>query len=508
MAASENAPLVLVSAVGLTPKLLPMATRLSGLAARGWSRPVFDVTPAVTCTAQATLLTGRRPSEHGIVGNGWLFRETNEVRFWQQSNALIQADTLYETAHARAAERKRPFRVAKLFWWFNQGAEVDLSVTPKPLYGADGDKAFGIWGWPTDLPGRLEAALGPFPFPSFWGPMAGLPATEWIGRSAAEVLRADRPELSLVYLPHLDYEPQRRGPSGCRLPRLVGELDAAAAPLLDAAEAIGARVWVFGEYGHCDVSRPVLPNRALREAGLLAVRPGRFGDQLEPFHSRAFAVCDHQVAHVYVRRADDLPRVRDLLAALPGVDRVFAGEERAAIGLDHERSGDLVLMADPDAWFAYPFWLDDDDAPGLRPDGRHPPEARLRPLRAVLRPGPVDAEGEGDPAIDPEETRLPDVDGFDPARPVDRPREPRPAGRSRRGPPRPDRRRPGARRRSAADDRDPGPPARGPRPRPLRIGRLPVPPGASAAIGRYNPARRGRRRGSPRPGWRSEAGPR
>ncbi|QDV33214.1 alkaline phosphatase family protein [Tautonia plasticadhaerens] len=363
MPESSTAPIVLVSAVGLTRTLLPMAPRLSALAGRGWSRPVLDCEPAVTCSAQATLLTGRPPRDHGIVGNGWLFRDTREIRFWQQSNALIQSEPLYETARRRAADRGRSLRVAKLFWWYNQGAEVDLSVTPKPLYGADGGKVFGIWGSPPELPARLERLIGPFPFPSFWGPMAGLPATRWIARCAAEVLSADRPDLTLVYLPHLDYEPQRLGPSGCDMARLVGELDEAAAPLLDAAKAVGARVWVFGEYGHSDVVRPVLPNRALRDAGMLAVRPGPYGDQLETFQGRAFAVCDHQHAHVYVQRAEDLREVRDLLVALPGVDRAFIGEERAEIGLDHSRSGEIVLRAASDAWFAYPFWLDDAQAP-------------------------------------------------------------------------------------------------------------------------------------------------
>jgi predicted AlkP superfamily pyrophosphatase or phosphodiesterase len=303
------------------------------------------------------------PRDHGIVGNGWLFRDTQEVRFWQQSRTLVQSDLLEEVARSRAHEHGRPFRVAKLFWWFNQGAEVDISITPKPLYGADGSKVFGIWGSPPELPPRLESSLGPFPFPSFWGPMAGLPATRWIARCAAEVLATEHPDLSLVYLPHLDYDPQRFGPSGCDMPRLVRELDEAAAPLLDAAKVAGAQVWVFGEYGHCDVARAILPNRVLREAGLLSVRPGRFGDQLEAFQSRAFTVCDHQLAHMYVLRPDDIARVRDVIAALPGVDRVFIGDERAEIGLDHPRSGELVALAGPDAWFAYPFWLDEAQAP-------------------------------------------------------------------------------------------------------------------------------------------------
>ncbi|MGH7172578.1 MAG: alkaline phosphatase family protein, partial [Gemmataceae bacterium] len=356
-------PLLLLNAVGLTPRLLPFAPRLQALAAAGWMRPLREVLPAVTCTAQATLLTGQTPERHGIVANGWLWRDTGEVRFWQQSNRLIQATPLYVTARRRAAEAGKPFRCAKLFWWFNQGAAVDVSVTPKPYYGADGNKLFGITGTPAGLTDDLERTLGSFPFSSFWGPMAGLPCTQWIARCAAVVLRREHPDLTLVYLPHLDYDPQRFGPQGCDMPRLVGELDAACAPLLDAARAAGARVWVVSEYGHVQVNRAVLPNRGLREAGLLTVRPGPFGENLDTFTSRAFAVCDHQLAHVYVAEEADRPRVRDALLGIKGVARVLDGDEREEIHLRHERSGELIALADADAWFAYPFWLDDRQAP-------------------------------------------------------------------------------------------------------------------------------------------------
>jgi predicted AlkP superfamily pyrophosphatase or phosphodiesterase len=371
--------LLVINAVGLTPRLLPFAPRLQAVAAAGWMRPLRDVLPSVTCTAQATLLTGAPPNQHGIVANGWLWRETGEVRFWLQSNRLIQAEPLYKTAARRAKRRGRPFRCAKLFWWFNQGAPVAISVTPKPHYGADGNKAFGIHGTPLGLTDRLQRTLSPFPFASFWGPMAGLPCTQWIAHCAAEILREERPDLTLVYLPHLDYDPQRYGPPhpnpspprwgrgvgvrGCDMKKLVGELDTACAPLLDAARAAGARVWIVSEYGHVPVSRPLYLNRVLRKADLLTVRSGPFGETPDLFNSRAFAVCDHQLAHIYVPDADDRTRVRDVLAGIPGVARVYTGEERAEIQLDHERSGDLIALSEPDAWFAYPFWLDDRAAP-------------------------------------------------------------------------------------------------------------------------------------------------
>jgi predicted AlkP superfamily pyrophosphatase or phosphodiesterase len=375
------APLVLINAVGLTCRQLSHAPRLSALAQAGWMRPLVEVVPAVTCTAQATFLTGKSPQEHGIVGNGWLFRDTGEVRLWQQSNRLLQTEPIYRTAKRQWSAQGKTFRCAKLFWWFNQGADVDWSATPKPFYGADGDKVFGIQGTPEGLTERLERLLGPFPFPTFWGPMAGKRSrfplgaagntcTKWIAACAAEVLQKERPDLTLVYLPHLDYDPQRFGPEGCDMPRLVGELDAASSPLLDVAKTIGARVWVVSEYGHVQVTKPIFPNRALRQAGLLAVRPGPFGENLDTITSRAFAVCDHQIAHIYMNQTSEvlktsevLGRVRDVIAGLSGVARVLMGDERQEVHLRHERAGDLVALAVADAWFAYPFWLDDAQAP-------------------------------------------------------------------------------------------------------------------------------------------------
>jgi predicted AlkP superfamily pyrophosphatase or phosphodiesterase len=360
---SDMQPIVLINAVGLTPRLLEHAPRLKAVAAGGWVADMPEVLPAVTCTAQATLLTGELPSKHGVVANGWLFRDTNEVRFWQQSNRLIQAEPLYATARRRAKERGKEFKSAKLFWWFNQGAAVDISVTPKPHYGIDGNKVFDVAGDPPDLPGFLVKEFGAFPFPAFWGPMAGLPSTQWIAAAAGWTLRTYKPTLTLVYLPHLDYDPQRFGPGGTEMPKCVKELDDACEPLLDAAKEIGAQVWVVSEYGHCDVSRVVYPNRELRKLCALGVRRGPFGEQLDLYGSGAFAVCDHQVAHVYVDSPRRAGTVTEWFSRVPGVAKVLVGEERAAIGLDHERSGEVILLAEPDAWFAYPFWLDDAVAP-------------------------------------------------------------------------------------------------------------------------------------------------
>lgn len=330
---------VVLNVVGLTPALCAQAPQLSALGqARAWTGPL----PAVTCTAQATMLTGLPPSEHGIVGNGWLFRDTMEVRLWQQSHALIQGESLYAG-----------IRTAKMFWWFNQGAPVEWSATPKPHYGSDGSKQFGI----LDRTGcDLERHLGPFPFPSFWGPRAGLPASDWIARASARVIRAQKPDLTMVYLPHLDYDYQRIGPGN--LDRLR-EADACAGLVIDAAREIGATPVVVSEYGLVPVSKAVLINRELRRAGWLQVRDGPYGEMLDTFDSKAFAVVDHQLAHVYLRGAP-ASEVRAVLEKLDGVDRVV---EPRDLELDHPRSGELIALSKPEAWFAYPYWLDDARAP-------------------------------------------------------------------------------------------------------------------------------------------------
>lgn len=329
-----------INVVGLTPTLLEHAPRISELSkGQGWTSPY----PAVTCTSQATMLTGLPPREHGIVGNGWYFRDTGEIRFWQQSNRLMQGKKLYEGV-----------TTAKMFWWFNQGAPVKWFATPKPHYGCDGSKAFGILDQ-TDT--QLVETLGEFPFFSFWGPRAGLPSSDWIARATAHVMRVNRPQLTLCYLPHLDYDFQRLPVHD---PLRVREADHCAGLIIDAAREIGAQTIVVSEYGLVPVSRPVLINRALREAGLLIVRDGPYGEMLMPMDSRAFAVVDHQLAHLVINDPSATAEVRRLVEGLDGVGAVV---EPGDLQLDHPRSGELIALADEDAWFVYYYWLNERRAP-------------------------------------------------------------------------------------------------------------------------------------------------
>lgn len=350
-------PVVVIDVVGLTPRLLGDATpNLSRLAARA---PMTTVLPAVTCSAQATMLTGTLPSTHGAVGNGWYARDTAEIALWRQSNELVAGEKLYETV-----KRLDPAATtAKIFWWWNLGARVDFSVTPRPFYPADGRKIPATYAWPTEYGEWLEAELGPFPFFDFWGPRSGLPSSRWIADATIATLRAKRPALTLAYLPHLDYDFQRFGPDDARSRRAVVEIDAVVGDVLRAAAEVGARAVVVSEYGITSVRRPVHVNRVLREAGLLVARRTPAGDVLDVFGSRAFAVADHQVAHVYCRDERARADAGRALRGAAGVERVLEGADLARAGLAHPRSGDLVLVAAPDAWFTYYYWTDPADEP-------------------------------------------------------------------------------------------------------------------------------------------------
>ncbi len=355
--------LLVVIAVGLRPKDLANAPVLRGLGAHGFAAPLDTVFPAVTCSVQASFLTGLPPSGHGAVGNGWYFRDLAQVMFWRQSNQLVHGEKLYEAAKQRVAAR-----TAKMFWWWNMYAPaVDWSVTPRPEYHANGLKKPGLYSEPAALHDELQQELGPFPLFDFWGPRAGLPSTQWIVASTLSVIRRHDPDLVLAYLPHLDYDHQRFGPDDARSVQAVRDLDAQCLRLIEVAREKKAHVIVLSEYGIENASTPVFLNRLLHEKGLLRVQQTSHGELLDCGASRAFVVADHQCAHVYVRDAADLQAVRALLAKVPGVARVLDRVQQRELGIDHQRSGELVCVAERGCWFAYHYWLDEARRPDFAP---------------------------------------------------------------------------------------------------------------------------------------------
>lgn len=387
---------LVLNLVGLTPRLLESGAMPAVLAhaRRHGLRGLRPSLPAVTCTVQASMLFGVPPTLTGAVGNGWYFRDLAEVWLWRQSVRLVDGEGRLPSVFTRWRRAHPDSPSAQVFWWWNLPSHADLSLTPRPTYWADGRKGPDVHAHPNALRDRLTERIGSFPLFEFWGPRAGIASTRWIADAALDVLREDRSGLTLVYLPHLDYDLQRFGPDGPEALRAAAELDREAARLLAWAEAEDADAIVLSEYGITAAIGAVEPNRALRREGLLAVHPAQNGALLDPGNSRAFAVCDHQCAHVYVRDAEDLPRVRALLQSLDGVDRVCDGAELGALGLAHARSGELFLIAAPGRWFAYPYWLPErgDEEPDFartvdihRKPGYDPCELILDPARPLLK---------------------------------------------------------------------------------------------------------------------------
>jgi predicted AlkP superfamily pyrophosphatase or phosphodiesterase len=361
MIASMKQTLVIL-AVGLSPSLVgPHTPNLARLAARGAMRPLNTVTPAVTCTVQSTLLTGLPPFGHGAVANGWYFRDLAEVWLWRQSNHLVKGEKVWEAGR----KRDPAFTCAKMFWWYNMYSTADWSATPRPMYPADGRKIPDHYAHPPELHDELDAKFGQFPLFKFWGPATDRSSSDWIAGATKHVMETRDPTLTLTYLPHLDYNLQRLGPDTDHpvIQQDLREIDEICGGLIEAADAKGMRVIVVSEYGITPSTDAVHLNRALRKAGLLAVRREKAMEQIDPGASEAFAVVDHQVAHVYVKDPARIREVKALIEGLEGVEAVWGAEEKAANGLDHPNSGELVAVSDPDRWFSYYFWLDDTRAP-------------------------------------------------------------------------------------------------------------------------------------------------
>jgi predicted AlkP superfamily pyrophosphatase or phosphodiesterase len=378
-----------INVVGLTSSLIGEHTpRIGDFVARGAKATITPAFPAVTCTAQSNYLTGATPALHGVVGNGWYNRELAEVQFWKQSNHIVRGKKIWDDLRARDPK----FTCAKLFWWFNMYSSADYSITPRPMYPADGRKVFDVYTWPYSIRPEIKRDLGEFPFATFWGPAAGKQtpqggpdaASRWIAESAKWIENKFAPTLNLIYLPHLDYDLQRYGPfasdrkhtptpslEGAEVgtiinPAIVADLraiDSIVGDLLDFFRARDVQVVLLSEYGITNVNQPVHLNRLFRQQGWLTVKEELGLELLDCGASKIFAVADHQVAHIYLNEASLETKVRDLLRTSDGVEAVLGKTEKAALGVDHPRAGDLIAVATEDAWFTYYYWNDDARAP-------------------------------------------------------------------------------------------------------------------------------------------------
>ncbi|WP_372369183.1 alkaline phosphatase family protein [Candidatus Uabimicrobium sp. HlEnr_7] len=350
---------VVINVVGLTQNLLRYAPYLQNFAKKGSVSDICAVTPAVTCTAQSTFLTGLPPSQHGCVGNGWYFEDLSQVWFWRQSNKLVAGEKIWETAK----KIDNNFTCANMFWWYNMYSSVDFSVTPRPMYPADGRKIPDIYTFPANLRDELNNHLGQFPLFNFWGPKANIVSSKWIADSSRCVFEEYHPTLNLIYLPHLDYNLQKLGPDHPQISKDVAEVDEICRELIEYFLAKNCKIIVLSEYAIHKVDGCVHINRLLRKKNWLHVRKELGKEILDPGASAAFAVADHQIAHLYIQNKKQITEIKEYLQQFSDIEFVLDKEEQQLHQLNHSRSGDLVLLAREDKWFSYYYWLDDELAP-------------------------------------------------------------------------------------------------------------------------------------------------
>jgi hypothetical protein len=370
---------------------------LSALMCRGDRASLTASFPCVTWPVQANMLTGRLPSEHGVIANGFYWRDEQKVEMWTARNERIASPQIWDLLHQRGTGRTS----AVWFPMLSKGCGADTICMPAPIHNPDGSEDLWCYTRPTELYGTLRDRLGHFPLQHFWGPLAGIQSSQWIADSAALAAGRFRPDFFYVYLPHLDYAAQKSGPDSEAATGAVAELDDVIGGMVRAfEEASGGTplTWIAAsEYVITPVDHVTYPNRILRDEGLLDVRVTEDGEHLDLAASRAWALVDHQFSHVYVRDQDGavVDRVARLFARRDGVQRVLSGPQRAEYGMDHPRSGEVILISEPNSWQAYYWWQDDADAPGFartvdihRKPGYDPVELHFDPVNRCI---PLDA---------------------------------------------------------------------------------------------------------------------
>jgi hypothetical protein len=339
----------------VTPGALSSLDRLCASGSIGQLVPSF---PSVSAPAFATLVTGTEAGEHGMVASAYYDRELCKVVGPYLDDSAVTAEKLWESV-----ARGRPG--ARTMAWFGpntRGASVD--------FWAEIDEDGRLRTKPLELAEELVKRLGPFPSP-LGGPAAAAPrfeTTAWVVRSAAYMIGSERPDFAVVRIPHLGHVARRFGPDSREASRAIMELDRLLGPVLPSI-AKDSLVVAASESIATPVSEPVDVNRILRSLDALHLQDlAEGGTDIDCLRSPALAVADHQVCHVYVNHPDRLPELASAFSGnqSDGIEIVLQGASRKRLGLGHERSGDLVLVAEPDRWFRGDWWLNPKEAPKIR----------------------------------------------------------------------------------------------------------------------------------------------
>ena len=355
---------VLLSLPGLRERDLAAMPNLTALVSAGQRSTLVPSFPCVTCPVQANMTTGKLPKQHGVIANGFYWRDKKKVEMWTAWNDCIGSPQLWDLL----SQHDESMTSAVWFPLHSKGAEAEYICTPAPIHNPDGSESLWCYTRPTELYGTLRDKLGHFPLQHFWGPMANIKSSAWIADSAVLAANEFQPNFFYIYLPHLDYAAQKSGPDGEAANRALAELDEIIGRLVSGINhALGdSPVWIVAsEYGIVPVDHVTYPNRLLRLRGLLKVRAEADGEHLDFERCKAWALVDHQFSHIFCADDESIKKAAQVFQNMPGIAEVLVGADRAKYALDHERSGEIVLVSTPNSWQAYYWWMEDEKAPAF-----------------------------------------------------------------------------------------------------------------------------------------------
>lgn len=339
---------------------------ISALAEKGESAKMEPVFPAVTCTVQASILSGKYPNEHGIISNGLYDRSNHSVSFWEQASSLVQRERVWDVLKKRSAKTQSNIKTAVLFWQNTMYANSDVIVTPRPLHMGDGSMIQWCYSKPTGWYEDTAKSIGEFNLATYWGPIASYKSSEWIGKAAEYTMEKLRPNLMFVYIPHVDYSAQRFGKNSNQARDDLKKADSIVGSMVEKASNLGigsdTEFLILSEYSFDDVSGAIPINLKLREAGLLDTRTIGEKEYIDFEYSKAFAMVDHQVAHIYIKDGF-IDKTNRVLRDISGVERVLTKDEQKKMKIDNERSGELIAVSAKDRWFSYYWWHEPQKAP-------------------------------------------------------------------------------------------------------------------------------------------------
>ncbi|HEX5904861.1 MAG TPA: nucleotide pyrophosphatase/phosphodiesterase family protein [Candidatus Nitrosocosmicus sp.] len=325
----------------------------------GLMTPVF---PAVTCTVQSSITTGKYPQEHGIISNGMFDKENLQTLFWEQSTNLVQSQKAWDVIK----EQNSKLKTAMLFWQNSLYTNNDIVISPRPIHLETGQMDLWCYSKPVNYYETIMDKLGEFNLMNYWGPFASIKSTEWIAKSVQYTIENEKPNLLYAYFPQLDYSAQKYGKSSVQVQDDLRKVDNCIGSIIESTKKSGifdqTQFLLLSEYSFNDVNGAIPINRILRDKELLKVRTIKNKEYIDYEYSDAFAMVDHQVAHIYLNKfgKSKINVIKKILEEVSGIEKICDDVEKSNLHINHNRSGDLIAIADRDKWFSYYWWYEEE----------------------------------------------------------------------------------------------------------------------------------------------------